>query len=255
MVNPHPKNFMIRTQPKAAQAVSIELIAETATPEPTATHYPLAHIDFIDEVIRQLGLAHYDIQQATHKLTLDGSRYFGVLDLKSTEKRDYGFTVGLRNSHDKSFAAAVAAGNRVFVCDNLCFYGEIHLERKHTRFVRRDLEHLTARVIGQLAPLFGHAEHRIETYRGTELQAMESDHLILESLRTRAITAREVDAVLHAYDKPEHEEFQPRNAWSLFNAVTGVHRLIQDNRTLVNRSQALHGVFDGFCGVRLFDNV
>jgi hypothetical protein len=43
---------------------------------------------------------------------------FGVLDLE-TEMEGCRFSIGLRNSHDKSMRLAMTCGYRVFVCSNM----------------------------------------------------------------------------------------------------------------------------------------
>lgn len=43
-------------------------------------------------------------------------------------------------------------------------------------------------------------------------------------------------------------DFQPRNAWSLFNAATEAMKGINPN-TVVNRTQGLHGLFDSLVGL------
>jgi hypothetical protein len=61
--------------------------------------------------------------------------------------------VGIRNSHDKAFAAGIIAGAQVLVCDNLCFSGEILLARKHTGHIHYDLPVMvTILSIAYLAP-------------------------------------------------------------------------------------------------------
>ena len=74
-----------------------------------------------------------------HGLWGDGARYFGLLEVHNgSTDRDYGLVVGLRNSHDKSFPAAIALGAAVFCCDNLSFSSEVTLARRHTRYIERD---------------------------------------------------------------------------------------------------------------------
>jgi hypothetical protein len=48
---------------------------------------------------------------------------FGVLDLE-TEMAGCRFSIGLRNSHDKSMRLAMTCGYRVFVCSNMAFAGD-----------------------------------------------------------------------------------------------------------------------------------
>src|SRR5262249_51585397 len=80
------------------------------------------------------------VVQEGHGLWRDGQRYFGLMEVRNgSNADDFGLVVGLRNSHDKSFPAALALGSRVFVCDNLAFSGEVKLSRKHTTYIWRDL--------------------------------------------------------------------------------------------------------------------
>jgi hypothetical protein len=53
----------------------------------------------------------------------DGMKVFGVLDLE-TEMEGCRFSIGLRNSHDKSMRLAMTGGYRVFVCSNMAFAGD-----------------------------------------------------------------------------------------------------------------------------------
>jgi hypothetical protein len=50
-------------------------------------------------------------------------KVFGVLDL-ATEMEGCRFSIGLRNSHDKSMRLAMTCGYRVFVCSNMAFAGD-----------------------------------------------------------------------------------------------------------------------------------
>jgi hypothetical protein len=50
---------------------------------------------------------------SSHAITQDGARYFGLMSLRSPYG-DYTDTVGLRNSHDKSFPIGLAFGSRVW---------------------------------------------------------------------------------------------------------------------------------------------
>jgi hypothetical protein len=52
----------------------------------------------------------------SHAITQDGARYFGLMSLRSPYG-DYTDTVGLRNSHDKSFPIGLAFGSRVWLAN------------------------------------------------------------------------------------------------------------------------------------------
>ena len=60
---------------------------------------------------------------------------------------------------------------------------------------------------------------------------------------------RTIPEVLKEWREPRHEEFQPRNIWSLFNAFTEALKgnLIE----LPRRTEALHGLLDSHVGLAL----
>ena len=114
-----------------AKPLEYDELRELETPEATATHVPLPHFRVVDLVKTTLGMYGHEVTAEHHGVTEDGIRYFGLLSLRSPYT-GYEDTVGLRNSHDKSFPISVGFGSRVFVCDNLAFIAEQGIRRKHT---------------------------------------------------------------------------------------------------------------------------
>ena len=233
-----------------AEIVDRRAIYEIPTPEGTDTWYPLSHGGLIHEVESQLTDAGFLLTGESHALSHDGARYFGLFELNTPGRadRDYCWTVGIRNSHDKSYPAGLVAGSKVFVCDNLSFTGEVRISRKHTRFAARDLRHLTARAVGQLGDRFQQLDERYDAYRSRRMTNPQAHDLIIRAVDCRAITPSQVPEVLQHWREPRHCDFRSRNAWSLFNACTEVFKGINPH-TVVNRSQALHGLFDGLVGL------
>lgn len=234
-----------------AQVMDRQAIFAVPTPRPTSTWFPLAHRNLIEEVEGQLDHAAFSITAETHALSHDGARYFGVFEVRveaGAADRDYVWVVGLRNSHDKIYPAGLVAGTRVLVCDNLAFSGEVRISRKHTRFAVRDLRHLTARAVGQLGDHFRLLDQRILAYRSRPLKDPQVHDVVIRALDCQAITATQVPDVLREWRKPSHAEFEARNAWSLFNAFTETHKVLNPH-VAVARGQALHGLFDQVVGV------
>ena len=233
-----------------AETVSRELVFHTDTPASTETWYPLPHRDLIHEVEGQLENAGFSLDAESHALSHEGDRYFGVFEVSFPDRTisDYSWIVGLRNSHDKSSPAGLVAGSRVLVCDNMAFSGEVKISRKHTRYAVRDLRHLTSRAVGQLGDRFRNLDERILAYRDRSISTPKAHDLLVKAIDCRAITPTQIPHVLREWRKPSHDEFRPRNAWSLFNAFTESHKGLQPN-AIIARSQALHGLFDGLVGL------
>jgi hypothetical protein len=225
-------------------------VDEIITPDATSTWYPLRHGALIDEVKTHLTGSRYNITQEHHVLSHGGQRYFGLLELQheSSKHDDYGWVVGIRNSHDQKFSAGLLAGSQVTICDNLAFFGEVNVTRKHTKNAASDLQRLTAGAVGELSKKLGHVDNRIATYKKHELRDMDAHDLIMRGVDCQAIPNSRIPAVLKGWRKPEHEVFEERSVWSLFNSFTDALKGTDPN-LLVRRTVALHGLMDGYVGL------
>ena len=106
----------------------------------------------------------------------------------------------------------------------------------------------TAAVTGWL-----NQESRYEGYADTALDQSGSDELFGSAMRNEAIPPSKLKRVFDEWDEPKHDEFKPRNAWSMFNAFTEVMK--SSPRQLPERSIRLHKVFDEFCADAIQDRV
>jgi len=104
-----------------------------AVPEPpfTDTWNPVSHarvITALEKACDQTGL---NIMARDYSLNVKGTRMFGVWDLDYTTNGSC-YSLGFRNSIDKSMVVGVVGGFRVFVCDNLALSGDYLQFHKHT---------------------------------------------------------------------------------------------------------------------------
>src|SRR6202171_4022646 len=93
------------------------------TPEGTSTHHPLAHHMIVTALLEALAFRHISVMRDEYAVSQDGMKMFGVLDLESAFE-GCRFSIGIRNSNDKSMRLAMTVGYRVFVCDNMAFQGD-----------------------------------------------------------------------------------------------------------------------------------
>lgn len=226
--------------------ISLDQLATLPVPAATQTWYPLPHSHVRNTVVQALEGA-YKITEEKACVSEGGARYFGLLTLQS-EYNDYSLAIGIRNSHDKRFPAGLALGSKVMVCTNLAFSSEVVFARRHTRWIERDLPNVVARAVGQLSELRQKQETRIETYKNRDVGRLEAHDLIIQAFDAKVLPNAKLPDVLEQWRTPNHSEFKPRNAWSLFNAFTEVLKPYAET-DLQRRSLALHGVMDTFCGV------
>ena len=188
------------------------------TPDPTATHYPIPHSKLIRQVRRQLLDSGIAIEEEAYGLSHEGARVFGVLALRAEHLpavQGSSLALAIRNSHDKSFVAGLALGNRVFCCDNLSFFGTRTLARKHTRYVERDLPTLIARILGNLADWASRQAEVIDIYEGTPLDDEQAHDFMIQSVPVGILAPSRLSHVIDAW----HREDQPRHLWGLFMTI------------------------------------
>jgi len=195
-------------------------LKDLPTPEPTATHYPIPHWKIVKALAETLGFRHLDIVAEEYAVTPDANRFFGVLTL-SVEASGVQIAVGLRNSHDKSFALAMTVGRRVMVCDNLAFFGDYApVLKKHTKHV--EIESVLAVAVDQMQRNFEPMRRQIDFFRGAELSYSRAKLIIYEAFFGGAAELpKHLGTVVHEhYFNPQYPEFEPRTLWSLENAFT-----------------------------------
>ena len=214
-------------------------------PACTESYTPIGHDYFVDLVEDRLNDKGLKISNSGFALGNDGANMFGVLEIAHAKNDDYATVIGLRNSHIKWFAASLACGSGVFVCDNLAFSGEVTVGRKHTSMILDDLPTVIDEAVGQVIDLKVVQEARYEAYKGRMVNTMEAEFLIIEMMRRGVINTGRVEKVVAEWDAPSHRQFTDTgdSAWRLFNAATEALKGLSMNE-LAPRTTKLHTLVD-----------
>ena len=114
----------------------------------TRTFKPFHHKQVIDAVRTGINAVGLEVVKTEYVLAgNEGMRMFGVWDL-TTGNDELCWSLGIRNSMDKSISIGITAGTCVFICENRAFDGEFVALRKHTRGLTLDeLEFMAYRAI------------------------------------------------------------------------------------------------------------
>ena len=188
---------------------------------PEATFKPVAHYELVDMLDRALNKHGIHIREERFALRRDGAVLFGVLALAYGETGDGVAALVLRTGNNKTMVLQICAGLNVFVCDNMCFRGDlIALRRKHTSGLNLR-EELGLAVI-RFQEHFGHLTREIKGLKERRIADVEAKALIHDVFARGHMPLRLLPAVSEGYFEPKQEAFEPRTAWSLHNAFTGV---------------------------------
>jgi len=117
--------------------------------EGTETWKPVAHREVIISLQNALADTGLKIARKTYSLSPSGHKMFAVWKLDNVDA-EMAYTLGVRNSMDKSMALGIVAGTNVLVCDNLAFDGEFIRFRKHTKGILTDLEDLCIEAVNNV---------------------------------------------------------------------------------------------------------
>jgi hypothetical protein len=84
-------------------------LAQIPVPQATATHRPVPHHEIVEALVETLSFRHIAVVNEEYATSNDGMKMFGVLDLE-TQMEGCRFSIGIRNSHDKSLRLGLTAG-------------------------------------------------------------------------------------------------------------------------------------------------
>jgi hypothetical protein len=187
---------------------------------------PVPYPRLIEEIKLHVPRFGLSVTREEYALAQEGQQMFGVLTCANGRPNtDHALAIGLRSSYNRTLAVGIAAsGVRLFVCDNLAFFGEVTTHRKHTANVFRDLPDLIYRMLSQVSAFKERTESGIAAMKVRELPPAHAHHLMIETIKANVLPASRLPKVIEAWEEPRHEEFAPRTAWSLFNAFTEVQK-------------------------------
>jgi len=190
-------------------------------PELTESYMPVSHYHLADKfsTISQDILRDYILIGENYGIARQGNQLFAVLKFKNTNS-ELGLSIAYRNSYDRSMAIGMAIGATVFVCDNLMLSGDIVIMKKHTKNVWTDLEETAIATIYKSQKNYEQIVGDAEAFRALPLEDIEAFQLMGVLFGNNIVSPRQLTVLKEAWLRPRHEEFEPRNMWSLYNAGT-----------------------------------
>jgi hypothetical protein len=220
----------------------------------TATHKPLAHYRVADTMKESLRrFTDYSVVSEEYGVSgKRGTECFGAMSLRKNgdNRNDYEMFYGWRHSNDMRFSLRCGLGDKFFICDNMAFHieseitGAKHTENIHSTFSWR-LDELNRTLMAK-----GQSLHdRNDKYKRTIIPYKDSDHLIMESVRERALPKTKATAVDAEFRNPSYNYGMGGNTMlDLKHAFTHVAKgtFYGDQ---IKRSQAMHKVFDNYIGM------
>lgn len=134
--------------------VGRDSVIAVPTPPRTDTWGVIGHGQLVETLENAVVEAGYEIDKDFYSLSGDGGKMFGVFNLAPQhDTSDKAFSIGFRNSTNKTMSVGITWGLCIFVCDNLSFNGDFIKFRKHTGGLDLDeLQYIAAEAIRSVGP-------------------------------------------------------------------------------------------------------
>jgi hypothetical protein len=224
---------------------TIDEVKAVETPDSTDTYSPVAHDELLEIVRRHADTQLHDYTFVDEAFGLSprtgenmGAKLFAVMSYKADFSDDLGLSIGVRNSTDQSLSVGVCMGAKVFVCDNLCFSGDIRIQRKHTGDVLADVERMIAESM-EIAPMRHRSIHDdAETMKEHDVNDDEAYALLGMAYGRSILRPRQLLGAREAWKTPPQDDFKDRNLWSLYNAMTEALKSASPKHVLESHSRA-----------------
>lgn len=217
-----------------------EVIQVPAVPF-TRSHHPIHHRNIIDAIRSGVVATGLEIVNTEYVLANNGMRMFGVWDL-SGGNDELCWSIGIRNSMDKSMALGITAGTRVFVCENLAFSGEFVEFRKHTKgLIHDELEFMAYRAMKKMVTNLTKFQSWHEGLKNFSLTEWDAKILLVEIMTNSIIPPSRFARFIELYFGGVYDH----TLWGFHETVTD---MLRDSNllTLPGKNKMLNGVLDTF---------
>ena len=170
------------------------------------------------------------------------NRFFLIARIQNQELQvadDVETYIIARNSHDKRIPMELAIGNRVIVCSNLMFGGDIHIKSKNTRFGFERFHDKMRSLFIEYKEEARNVREDIQWFKDTHITPAQAHEFIgRNASNNEFIQPGRIHRVHQMFLEPEHREYyqskvlvgddlvdvESYTLWRLLNAYTYVHR-------------------------------
>jgi len=227
---------------RGAKLVTPEMVFSVPVPESTDTYQAVSNRQLVDFVKVQMDKTFgFPLEKEEYALARRGNHMFGVL--KYDVGFDHGFGIALKNSYDYSMRIATAGGGQYNVCSNTCISGDSFVEmRRHTKNVWKTFTSNFDQKLELMYKDFLNMMTEFDALKEEEITEVEGYELLGVMRGMDKLKPQQETAAFDAWKKPTHEEFEPRNLFSLYNACTeGMKR--NNPHDAIQSLAGVHGFF------------
>jgi len=233
----------------SSNKVTMDTLSDIKMPTKTRTYVPVSHVDFINNTkdIANRILDKHQLHSEQYGIARDGKQMFGTLTYKEAfhdDAQDIGLSIGIRNSYDKSMSLGLCSGGSVFVCENLMMTGKVVVMRMHTGSIIDELKGLIFNALLDAEDKFSTIHADSQQLKNHIIDDKTAYGIMGRLYGYGVVSERQLPVMKREWQKPQHDAFESRTSWSLYNAGTEALKTTPPIHKM-NRHIQMHKLFTG----------
>jgi len=212
----------------------------------TKWHKPIPHFTAITAVLDELKSRKLTVSELEVGTSHNDLRCFWLAKLVS--EGDLAHFIGGRNAHDRSVSYALYGGADIFICSNMMVSAKFSDARKHTNGITEDLAELVNKSLDRVLRENVVNRKRINYYKKQALGNKDAYFFMVDAMKRDILGPSKIKYLVEQWEKPLHEEFSSKNAWSLHNCFTEIFKDLHSADLVYHRNTVLNEMMDDFTG-------
>ena len=227
--------------------VTMSQLSKMPKPIPaTKWHKPIHHFTAITAVLDELKSRKLTVSELEVGTSHNDLRCFWLAKLAS--EGDLAHFIGGRNAHDRSVSYALYGGADIFICSNMMVSAKFSDARKHTNGISEDLADLVNKSLDRVLRENVVNRKRINYYKKQPLGNKDAYFFMVDAMKRDILGPYKIKYLVEQWEKPLHEEFSSKNAWSLHNCFTEIFKDLHSADLVYHRNTVLNEMMDDFTG-------
>lgn len=234
------------TSREELHAIPIDM--ENLSWKPSDNWKPVQHGILADSIIRSINECGLVPGEELWEINRTGSGMVGTVEVQNLKSKGIDetpagvplkFMLGVRHANNGSRSVQICLGAQITVCSNGLFIGEVKSHGKHT--ANLSLDELVQGTIQEYIIKCKSMGAYISDLKGVSLDDGTAAYLVLELMQEFGVYPnRLIQYIWTDWKEPQHQEFRPRNLWSLYNCVTAAAKLQPSGERQLETLEALY---------------
>lgn len=210
------------------ETTNMDFLKDVKNPVLGNRHVPVNHGDVLEMFMLKAQQNGMNLGQASGYLSPEQDKFIFVTEAQVTEDKAY--AIGFINFNDRSRSFTGLAGEKVFVCSNLCFGGVFTPSRtRHTTNVEDRLDEKVGSIFDSYRKYAKDMEESMGFLRETQVDDAMLGKVLVELHRSKIMGATNIQRIISEFDAPTfNDRDEPANGWRLHNAFTHVLKKIKN---------------------------